>query len=74
MGNWSISIQGLGVHHNDSCPQDADKLVNKFMAELIAGGHIIESAHFTFGGRENLLADGNQAQLSHPCCKSTVGS
>lgn len=72
MGNWNISINGTGCHHNVDHPGDADKLVNKFMAELIAGGHIIETATFTFGGRENLLADGITASVSHPCCQSQV--
>lgn len=72
MGNWNLTIQAIGCHHNKDNPGDADKLANKFMADLIASGHIIESANLTFGGRENLLADGITASVSHPCCQSQV--
>ncbi len=57
MGNWNISIQGLGAHHN-GLPTDADQMAKAFVETLRQQGHhTIESATFTYGGREELRAD-----------------
>lgn len=50
--NWNISIQGVGAHHNDNLPLDADKLARKFVQELKEAGHEIEHAEFTYGGKD----------------------
>ena len=54
MGDWNITIQGRGVHHNYSMdlPADADKMFLKFVDELKAIGHTIYNASFTYGGRQ----------------------
>ena len=52
MGNWAITIIGTGAHHNKDYPQDANKMAEKFVDDLKAAGHIVESATFTHGGRE----------------------
>lgn len=60
MGNWAINIQGMGAHHNEDNEFDADKMTAKFVSELIAAGHLVENATFTFGGNENFLADSKE--------------
>jgi hypothetical protein len=52
MGNWAINILGTGAHHNKDFPNDANKLVEKFVEELKATGQIVEVATFTHGGRD----------------------
>lgn len=53
MGDWNITIQGTGVHHNFSydLPADADKMFAAFVEELKAAGHNVYDATFTSGGR-----------------------
>lgn len=53
MGDWNISIRGLGSHHN-SQPADAERMAAKFVKELRAAGHSVKAATFTFGGEEDL--------------------
>ena len=57
MGNWHISIQGIGCHHNQNNPGDADKLAAKFVKQLELYDHNIQSASFTFGAYIDLLAE-----------------
>lgn len=52
MGNWTITIQGTGAHHNKDYPGDANKMAQKFVEELKVAGQTVESATFTHGGRE----------------------
>ncbi len=54
MGNWHISIQGVGCHHNNNAEYDVDRLVREFVQTLKIHGHIIERADFTFGAREDV--------------------
>lgn len=54
MGNWNISVQGTGAHHNKNFPNDADKMFAKFVADLMKAGHTIQSADFTSGGNTHL--------------------
>lgn len=54
MGNWNISIRGVGVHHNKDLPADADRMAHDFVEKLRAAGHSIVSAEITFGGAEDL--------------------
>jgi hypothetical protein len=54
MGNWHISIEGAGSHHNLTLETDANKLAAKFVAELKRVGHTVNKASFTYGGADNL--------------------
>lgn len=49
MGNWNISIRGIGQHHN-KLPADAEVMAAKFVEELKAAGHTITGAEMTHGG------------------------
>ena len=50
MGDWHISVQGTGIHHN-GVVADADQRFARFVEQLRADGHTIVSATFTHGGR-----------------------
>jgi hypothetical protein len=52
MGNWNITILGTGAHHNDYNVFDANKMADRFVQELKDAGHTVESATFTYGGRD----------------------
>lgn len=56
MGNWNISIRGVGPHHNAK-PFDAEQLAAKLVDELKSNGHRVVSAEVTYGGVE-VLEDG----------------
>jgi len=51
MGNWNISINGVGCHHNGQ-PEDVDVMFHEFVNELRAKGHLVTDATFTYGGAE----------------------
>lgn len=77
MGNWNISIEGLGSHHNGADAvvkelneYDADKLAKKFVKELKHHGHIVDKASFTHGGAESLLPE-DEASI-HPIPPGTA--
>jgi len=53
MGNWSISIEGIGCHHNDDA-EDADRIARETVAKLKEVGHNISRATFTSGISEDL--------------------
>ena len=57
MGNWHISIEGVGFHHNYNFPIDANKMAEKFVKELQEAGHTISKASFTHGASDDLLKD-----------------
>jgi hypothetical protein len=54
MGNWNITVQGTGCHHNRDNPSDADRLAAEFVERLKAAGHTLVSATFTAGSRTDL--------------------
>lgn len=54
MGNWNISIEGIGCHHNVDLKTDANKMATEFVAELKKVGHTITKASFTYGGADSL--------------------
>lgn len=54
MGNWNITIRGVGCHHNPDLPTDANRMAAGFVAALKRAGHAIQAATFTHGGEENL--------------------
>jgi len=54
MGNWSVTIRGIGQHHNEK-PQDVEVLAGEFVARLLRAGQNVLSAHVTTGGEIDLL-------------------
>ena len=54
MGDWHISIQGVGCHHNPDYPKDANKMAAEFVAKLREAGHYVSHAEFTHGAKEIL--------------------
>jgi hypothetical protein len=54
MGNWHLSIEGIGAHHNHDNPGDADRLAKIFVKVLTDAGQTINKATFTHGGSESL--------------------
>lgn len=54
MGEWTIVIQGHGIHDNDR-DDDADAICRRFVDEL-ARSQDIQSAHFTVGYRREVPA------------------
>ena len=66
MGNWNVSIQGMGAHHNHDNPTDADRMAKTFVDLLRKAGHSIESASFTHGGKVDLTLEPNPADPYAP--------
>jgi hypothetical protein len=60
MGDWAITIQGVGAHHNHLHTDDANRMARRFVESLKAAGHTITRADFTHGGKED-LCDPDQA-------------
>jgi hypothetical protein len=54
MGNWNITVQGVGCHHNGKAEIDADLAAVEFVEKLRKQGHTITSATFTYGGSVDL--------------------
>jgi hypothetical protein len=55
MGNWHISIRGVGPHHNAGDPAgDANVVARRVVQELKAAGHTIQDAAFTFGNHDDM--------------------
>lgn len=56
MGNWNITIQGAGAHHNHALAidYDANKMAAEFVEKLRAAGHSVTSATFTHGGSDDI--------------------
>jgi hypothetical protein len=55
MGNWNITIRGVGIHHNGkSQPDDANRMAAEFVKKLKAAGHSVSSASITFGAEDNI--------------------
>jgi len=54
MGNWNISIRGVGAHHNENNPKDVDRIARRFVRELREAGHSILDAEITHGSAEAL--------------------
>lgn len=57
MGQWTIVIQGTGIHHNPD-PKDANEIAKRFVKELTDAGHQVTHAAFTSGSRDLVNADG----------------
>lgn len=54
MGNWHISIRGVGAHHNGK-DYDADAMAKVFAEALKIAGHNVLGAAFTYGAEQDLL-------------------
>lgn len=54
MGNWNITIRGIGPHHNEDSPEDANRMASAFVRQLKNAGHIIVSASITHGGEDDI--------------------
>lgn len=54
MGNWNITIRGIGPHHNAG-DSDADVQARALVAMLVKTGHQIHGASFTYGAAEDLV-------------------
>jgi hypothetical protein len=57
MGNWNITIRGVGAHHNKNNPNDANVLAAGMVEMLKAAGHTVVAASFTHGGEDD-ISDG----------------
>lgn len=55
MGNWNITIRGIGAHHNKDNPLDANVMAAAFADALRIAGHRVLGATFTYGGEEDLI-------------------
>ncbi|MEK6881750.1 MAG: hypothetical protein AABY22_19185 [Nanoarchaeota archaeon] len=65
MGNWAITINGIGCHHNQNSPTDADKMTEKFVNDLLKAGHSLSVADFTYGSKVSfLLQTSNNQQIT----------
>jgi len=53
MGDWVITIRGIGAHHNGK-DYDADKIAQDFVHELKRQGHDRVEGTFNFGGCQKL--------------------
>ena len=54
MGNWVLTIEGTGCHHNSKENIDVDLLAPKLVQQLKDQGQHIEHATLTYGGRTDL--------------------
>lgn len=54
MGDWTITVQGTGCHHNGKREIDADLATADFVAELKKQGHTVHRADFVSGARVDL--------------------
>lgn len=59
MGNWNITIEGTGPHHNPDggCDADANLMLNRFVHQLANAGHKIEHATITAGQRDSAICE-----------------
>ena len=56
MGNWNITVRGVGAHHNKKHEKDANRIAAKFVQELKDAGHTINSATITHGAEDDISA------------------
>jgi len=52
MGNWNMTVVGVGCHHNTNNLADADAMFRTFVGQLKEAGHTIDHASITYGGAE----------------------
>lgn len=56
MGNWNITVRGMGSHHNKKYAKDANRMAAKFVQDLKDAGHSVASASFTHGAEDDIGA------------------
>lgn len=54
MGNWNITVRGVGSHHNKQNKADANRMAAKFVEDLKGAGHTVTSATITHGGEDDV--------------------
>ena len=54
MGDWTIIIEGSGVHHNRNLPNDANRMTSRFVKQLKEAGHTIKKGTFVLGYPEDV--------------------
>jgi hypothetical protein len=59
MGQWTVVIQGHGIHDNGR-NDDADRMVTQFVKDLLEKGHVISSVSFTVGMNRELAGNSDQ--------------
>lgn len=69
MGNWNISIKGVGQHHNQH-EEDVEQMTARFVAALRRAGHSVTAAVVTTGGEDNVTEGAAWAGL-HPKREAT---
>ncbi len=65
MGQWHISIEGTGIHHNKTW-KDANALAARFVKYLRDNGHIVTKASFVYGANQDLLNEENNKFWEDP--------
>ena len=73
MGNWTLTIEGTGQHHNGK-PEDADQIALEVVKRLQSVGQIVEHASITTGSKSALLTWGPVASIVEPLRPSTASS
>jgi hypothetical protein len=56
MGNYAITIEGIGQHHNGGDPSDADIIAAAIVLEMRKRGHKILHATITYGAAQDVTA------------------
>jgi hypothetical protein len=56
MGNWNISIDGTGSHHNHS-PSDVNVVLGEIVKLLATSGQHVERVCLTYGARQLYFGD-----------------
>jgi hypothetical protein len=65
MGNWHLSVQGVGPHHSGK-PTDADALGKELVAKLRQAGHQITHASLHHPAADELHQPGAQHPQTAP--------
>lgn len=50
MGNWTLTVRGIGSHHNSNSPADADVIAEHVVKQFKDKGHHSVEAFLTYGG------------------------
>lgn len=69
MGNWNISIRGVGQHHNKA-EEDVEQMTARFVAALRKAGHYVNGAVVTTGAEDNVTEGASWPGL-HPKREAT---
>lgn len=71
MGNYQISIEGIGQHHNDSL-LDANTIANECVIALKAAGHNVVHASIVYGACD-ILGNAPPPTVENPSIDQRVG-